>query len=168
MNIFVTLIIFGHCCVPEVEFLHVIRRKILLGKYLGNFAAAIGSIIKTKHHVAIFYGCHRFLCSVNNDSWFNKFVRFVLFVRLLNRGNTRRRGLPLSSYHTIVSQLHSFPALVAIHGIITAADSCDFANSRIKVMLQITYKMNAAFRVCVPAVSESMHVNFVDILCLTQ
>ena len=55
-NVLETIVIIGHRDVFQVEFGHVLLRKIALAEGLRNLAASVGPKIKTQHHVPVLNG----------------------------------------------------------------------------------------------------------------
>ena len=63
-----------------------------------------------------------------NDDWFQKLIRFILLVSLLDGGYGILRFFTFALNQTIGSDLDPLPSLIAIHGIVSADDSDKLSN----------------------------------------
>ena len=110
----------GHAIVVQIrDGLHTRFRHILLGKNDGYLARAVVAVIKEDYHITFLDGSQRFAVANVYDR-FDKLVSYISIVGSLHGFVHILKVCTLSVNKTIVCNLHTFPAFVAVHSIETS------------------------------------------------
>ena len=114
------------------------------------------------------YRCGVGAFALGYNDGLDELVGYVLLVAFLQRGEgiTRAR-FGLAVHDGAVGQLHALPAIIAIHGVVTADESGDLSDLQLAhLLLQLADEIAAAVRRRVAAVHEAMDEDFLDFLLL--
>ena len=125
VNVLIILVVFGEGGVVQIEFFHSEFRQVNLGEYLCDLPTAIGAEVKTDHGIARIDLRQGLMIVIHDDGRQNEFIRDVLLVGLLNGGCGTSCGGSGRLHQCIICQLHAFPALVTVHGVVTTAHGSD-------------------------------------------
>jgi hypothetical protein len=97
------------------------------------------------------------------DYWLQKLIGFALLVSLLDGLGWVAALLAVANYHAFQRNFDSLPSLVAIHGIVSTHDSCDFADSNFFGLIQeALHETSTRFRINVTSVAEEVDIDMRD------
>ena len=142
--------------------MHAFLRHVLLRQHGGQLAGAVVAEIVEDDGIAFLDPGQRGAGSVGHDDGLDKLVGHVGVVGGLDafRSGGERRTLPFDQQ--VVRFLDAVPALVAVHGVETAADRGDAAGGFGHLLLQFGDEALAAARVGVAAVHEGVNEDLVE------
>ena len=141
---------------------HALFRHVLLSKHHSQFLGTVVAVVEENHYIA-FLDCtiHRRII----DS-FHKLIGYTFVIRFLHGSHHVRSLLAFTFHQKVVSLFHTFPTLVAVHGIETADDGSNDAARLLALGLQLLDEALSALRVGVTPVHEAMHVSMLDAVSL--
>ena len=131
---------------------HALFRHIFLSQYDSQFLRTVVTVVEEDHYVA-------FLDSTVYSrivDWLDEFVSYTFIVRFLHSLYHVSSILTLTCYQEVVSFLHTFPTLVAVHGIETAYDRSDSTSALSAVSSQLFDEALTALRVSITTVHEAV------------
>jgi hypothetical protein len=95
-----------------------------------------------------------------DDYWLQELVGFALLISLLDSVDWVAALLAVANYYAFQRDFDSIPSLVAIHGIVSTHDSCDFANSNFFGLVQeALHETSTRFRINVTSVAEEVDID---------
>jgi hypothetical protein len=95
-----------------------------------------------------------------DDYWLQELVGFVLLVSLLDGLDWVAALLTVAKYHAFQCNFDSIPSLVAIHGIVSTNDSCDFANANFFDLIQeALHETSTRFWINITTVAEEVDID---------
>ncbi len=136
--------------------MHVGFGDVVLGQGDCEFLGAVVAVVEEYHHVALLDAAVHGLV----DNGLDEFVGHALGVRLLHSLHHVVGLLARAVHQHVVSLLDALPALVAVHGVVAAANCCDHACALLAVVLNFGQEACAALGVGVTAVHERMQIHF--------
>ena len=155
-------IVRGHAAVIERQRVHPFGGHVLLREHDGQLLGAVVAVVEEDHHVAGTDRPDGFPLGVDTHDRLDELVGHVGVVGLLHGGDHVRRRLADTVHELIVGHLHTLPALVAIHRIVTADDRRDDARRLRRMALQRLNETLAAVRVGIAAVHEAVYIGMLD------
>ncbi len=117
VHIFKPFVVARHGDEVQRQGFHTRFGHVLLGKHRRKFAQTVGAEVEAEHHVAflnVAAGCGR-------GDRFGKFVGDAVFIRraqVRRKIGSRRGRCPV--HQQVVGAFDTFPAFVAVHGVIPA------------------------------------------------
>ena len=100
------------------------------------------------------------------DYWLEEFVCNTLGIRLFHSLYNIVGVLPFAIHKKIVSLFQSLPAMVAVHGIVTADDRSDCACALVAMLFDFLKETGSALGVGVASVHEAVKINLVKAVSL--
>ena len=131
--------------------------EIGLGEGAGDLSGAVGAEVEEDDAVALFHQRHG-LAARHDVGGEDELVRHILFIRLFNgcRGVFRLDAVAEGEH--LVCLDHALPAVVSVHGVVSAADGGDGAAADLfHLILQSAHKARARGGRYVSAVHEAVH-----------
>ncbi|MNC29076.1 hypothetical protein D3C75_773130 [compost metagenome] len=143
--------------------------EVFVGEHQGQLNGTVGTEVEENDGIVGLHFSQRLAFAVHNDGRQHELVVDGLFVIFLNGLNRIGMGRAFAVHHSAAGFLHALPALVTVHGIITALDSSDVANTQLLSLgNQLLHVLLGAVRRNVAAVQERMDVHFLQIFLLGQ
>ena len=149
-------IIGGHAVVLQAgDGVHTLLGHILLGEHDGELLGSVVAIVEEDYHIPFLDGS---IHSAVVDG-LHELVGHALIVTLLHSLHHVGSLLALCTHEQIVGNLHSLPALIAVHGVETAYHTGDSCTGYLcAVVCHLLDKALAALGVGVAAVHEAVHI----------
>ncbi len=137
-----------------------------IGKGAGYLAGAVGAEVEEDEAVAVLHPAHRD-APVHDHAGQNELVGHPIGVALPDGGLGAREGGPLAGDHGAVCLLDAVPAVVTVHGVVTADHRGDPAAAKARdLVLEVAQIVGAALRRGVAPVQQAVHENLGDALAL--
>ena len=151
-----------HAAVVERHGVHPFGRHVLLRQHDGQLLGAVVTVVEKDHHVVRADHADGLSVLVDAHERLDELIRHALVIRLLDGFDHVRRTFADAVDQRVVCDLHTLPALVAVHGVITADHRSDLARRGGEVLFEVGDETLAAARVGVAAVHKAMHVGIVE------
>ncbi len=130
--------------------------EVLIMQRTGNFTRSVRTEVEENHTVT---GSDFAIYAVNSEG-FNKLIRYACGIGCLYAGSSACSMSALAQHQCFISTLHALPALVAVHCVITSADSSNLAYANLRhTLFQLMDIFQCCFRTDITAVEEGMHIN---------
>ena len=146
--------------VGAFEFAAILRGEVAVaGQAAGNLAGAVGAEVEIDADVAVANSADGLAAAVGDDEWNDELVGDAAVVGLLHA--LHRIGVAaafgVAEDHRVESLLFAVPLLVAVHGVVAAADGGDFADAVLAhLLLELLDVAGAIGRKRVAAVHEAV------------
>ena len=154
------------CCLDSLS--SVKSFKVIITECSCDFSCTVWAEVEEDHRISIFYSCHR--CTVFYDyHWFYELICLICIVRSLDPCCRRFCLYAFSFYQCIVSSLHTIPAVISVHCIVTSADRCHFSDADLfHFCFQSFYIIFSGCRRSVTSVQETVYIHFFYTLSLCK
>ena len=140
-------------------------RKTALSEGTCHFTSPVGTEVEEYHGVAVFHRCNGFAV-LGDYGRQHEFVRYTFGVTCIECLN----GVGCSAFANaqskhVVGLFHTVPTVVSVHGVVSAAHGCDFAELQLlHVVTQLLYKACTACGRNVTSVHKTVNVHVVQSL----
>ena len=99
----------------------------------------------------------------------NKFIRLACFIGIPDCLHRIGRSGSSAKHHGVICLLHTLPAFISVHGIISAHYGCNFAYADFAhFFLQLCGIFRTGGRRGISAVQKNMHINLLQIVSFCQ
>ena len=153
------VVIISHRHIMQVELIHVLLMKILLGQCHCDFPSTIRTEVEAQNHISVFYGSQWEAIAVHRYNGLYKFIGDACFIRFFNGLQHIGCVITDAMHHYVIGKFHALPSLVAIHRIVSANNARNLSGGFRNVIFKICQITNASFRIGIPAISKSMDEN---------
>src|SRR5690606_2196949 len=103
--------------------------KIFVGKGAGNLDSPVRTEIIKDNGISVLYFADRLSRFINNDRRNDEFVVNAVFIGVFDYFESASIFWTFAVHHGIISFFHPVPALVPVHGIISAGDRSKLADT---------------------------------------
>ena len=134
---------------------HPLLGHILLSEDNSELLGAVVAEVEENHHVAFLDAA--IYCAVNNG--LDELIGHALVIALLDSLHHVVALATLAMHELVVGQTDALPALVAVHGIVAASDSCHHAGTLGAMLLELCHKALAALGVGVATVHKAVDIH---------
>ena len=159
-------IVRSHTAVVERQSVHTLCRHILLCQRNGNLARAIITIIKEDNHIVSLDLTLGIAILVYANDRLHELIGHTLVVRALHSCNHIGCVLTDTIHEQVITNLHTLPALIAIHSVVATYDRSDLTGRLRHVSLQSLDKALTALRVGVTTIHKAVNVSILDAVVL--
>ena len=148
----------GHGAVVERQGVHAFVRHVALGQHLGQLFGAVVAVVEEDDHVTLFDKPYGGPCCIRNGNRFDKFIGHPFGIRSLH-GLYGIGGFGADPFdNQVIGLFDTFPAFVAVHGVVAADDRSDFTRRFGHMGFQFAEVSGTALGVGVSAVHKGVHV----------
>ena len=150
--------VFGHGHVVHLGLHRAVESvEVLVDEGSGKLAGAVGAEVEEVHHVAI---AHALLICFHKHGGFHELVCYAVLIALAGViGRGAGAGLALTQNDGVPANLHTVPALVAVHGEESAHHGGNLRAVGSHGVLQLLQETGTALRVGVAAVHDGVDVD---------
>src|SRR5690606_7589875 len=154
--------------IMEVQLLHLVILKIPLGEHFSDLSSSVGPKIKTYNEIPLFYTANGPAQIVYLYNGADKFICNSVVIGFPDRVGDIFGTFAFSMYQSIISQLHTFPSFVPVHGIISSYHRGNSTDRLGAVALEILEVSQSPLRVCVSSISKSMNKHILDAIVIRR
>ncbi len=144
--------------------MHSDFRHVLLGENDGQFLGSVVAEVEENNHVALGDRTCRSAVGGDNGDGFDEFVGHSVVIRLLHGFDRVGEWSAFPFDKQVVGLTDSFPAFVAVHGIITSHNGGNASGRLGRVSLQGFNEPFPAFGVGVASVHKAVDIGFLQIV----